>query len=81
MDFNKLSTKDIQSMDARKLMDNTRALRKELVTMRMDVYNAGPQANAKARNMRKTLARLLTVANEKSTAAKTTTAKTNIKKK
>lgn len=70
MDFKNLSSKDIRSMDVRKLSDSTIALRKELVTMRMDVYNAGPQANAKARNMRKTLARLLTVANEKSNSAK-----------
>jgi len=79
MDFIKLSSSDIRAMDAAKLQDNTRSLRKELVTMRMDVYNAGPKVNAKARNMRKTLARLLTVANEKSGAAKPATAKTNLK--
>lgn len=71
MDFNKLSKKDIRSYDARKLADTTASLRKELVTMRMDVYNAGPQVKAKARNMRKTLARLLTVAGEAKQTAKT----------
>jgi ribosomal protein L29 len=33
------------------------------------VYNAGPQAKSKARNLRKTLARLLTVGGEKSNVA------------
>jgi ribosomal protein L29 len=65
MDFNKLSSKDIRSLDKQKVADAATALRKELVTMRMDVYNAGPQAKSKARNMRKTLARLLTVSTEK----------------
>ncbi len=71
MDFVKLPKKEIRSFDARKLADTTSTLRKELVTMRMDVYNAGPQVKAKARNMRKTLARLLTVAGETKQAAKT----------
>lgn len=68
MDFAKLPNKEIKTFDQRKVADTAVALRKELVTMRMDVYNAGPQANAKARKMRKTLARLLTVA--KATGAK-----------
>ncbi len=63
MDFLKLSSKDIKGFDGKKLADSERALRKELVTMQMDVYNAGPQRNAKARAMRKTLARILTTAN------------------
>jgi ribosomal protein L29 len=65
MDFTKLSSKDIRAMDVRKLSDNVVSLRKELVTLRMDVYNAGPQAKSKSRNMRKALARLLMVAAEK----------------
>jgi ribosomal protein L29 len=64
MDFLKLPIKDIRTFDGRKLQDSERALRKELVSLRMDVYNAGPQTNAKIRNMRKTLARLLSVAGE-----------------
>lgn len=74
MDFSKLSAKDVRALDGKKLGDTVTALRKELVTMRMDVYNAGPQANAKARNMRKSLARLLTIGKENAPAATTVTA-------
>ena len=70
MDMNKLNVKEIRAMDAKKLKDTATSLRKELVGLRMDVYNAGPQAKSKARNMRKTLARLLTVGGEKSSKAK-----------
>jgi len=70
MDKNKLNIKEIRAMDAKKLGDTAKTLRKELVGLRMDVYNAGPQAKANARNMRKTLARLLTVGGEKSLKAK-----------
>ena len=66
MDFNKLNTIEIRALDAKKIGDAAKNLRKELVGLRMDVYNAGPQANSKARNIRKTLARLLTVGAEKS---------------
>ena len=68
MDFNSISSKDMQTMDLRKLSDSVIAVRKELVTMRMDVYNAGPQANSKARKLRKTLARFLMVSGDKSRA-------------
>ena len=66
MDFNKLNTKEIRALDAKKINDTAKNLRKELVGLHMDVYNAGPQAKTKARNLRKTLARLLTVGVEKS---------------
>jgi ribosomal protein L29 len=36
----------------------------------MDVYNAGPQAKSKARNLRKTLARVLTASVDKSGKSK-----------
>jgi ribosomal protein L29 len=65
MDFNKLNTKEIRAMDAKKLGDAAKTIRKELVGLRMDVYNAGPQSKGKSRNLRKTLARLLTVGAEK----------------
>ena len=65
MEFKKNSAKDLRSLDATKISETAKVLRKELVGMRMDVYNAGPQAKATARNMRKNLARLLTVAVEK----------------
>jgi ribosomal protein L29 len=66
MDLNKLNTKEVRAMDAKKVADTVKNLRKELVGLSMDVYNAGQQAKSKARNMRKTLARLLTVGAEKS---------------
>lgn len=65
MDFNKLNVKEIRAMDAKKVGDAAKMLRKELVGLRMDVYNAGPQSKGKSRNLRKTLARLLTVGAEK----------------
>ena len=65
MDMNKLKVKEVRAMDAKKLMDSAKSIRKELVGLRMDVYNAGPQAKSKARNLRKTLARVLTVCGEK----------------
>ena len=67
MDFNKLSVKEVRAFDAKKIGETVKTLRKELVGLRMDVYNAGPQAKTKARGLRKTLARLLTVATEKKT--------------
>ena len=71
MDFNKLKVKEIRAFDAKKIGDTVKNLRKELVGLRMDVYNAGPQAKTQARNMRKTLARLLTVGIEKKTVTAT----------
>ena len=71
MDFNKLNVKEIRAFDAKKIGDTVKNLRKELVGLRMDVYNAGPQAKTKARDMRKTLARLLTVGIEKKTVTAT----------
>lgn len=64
MDFNKLNTKEIRAFDAKKIRDTAKNIRKELVGLQMDVYNAGPKANSKARSLRKTLARLLTVSGE-----------------
>lgn len=69
MDFNKLNVKEIRAMDAKKVGDTVKLIRKELVGLRMDVYNAGPQSKGKSRNLRKTLARLLTVGGEKSSVA------------
>lgn len=65
MEFKKNSAKDLRALDAKKISETAKTLRKELVGMRMDVYNAGPQAKAVARNLRKNLARLLTVGVEK----------------
>lgn len=70
MDINKLNTKEVRAMDAKKLGDTAKNIRKELVGLRMDVYNAGPQAKSKARNLRKTLARVLTVWVENSSKSK-----------
>jgi len=70
MDMNKLKTKEIRSMDSKKLQDSAKNIRKELVGLRMDVYNAGPQAKSKARNLRKTLARVLTASVDKSGKSK-----------
>lgn len=69
MDFNKLNVKEIRAMDAKKIGDSSKLIRKELVGLRMDVYNAGPQSKSKSRNLRKTLARLLTVGAEKANVA------------
>jgi ribosomal protein L29 len=70
MDMNKLKTKEIRAMDSKKLQDSAKNIRKELVGLRMDVYNAGPQAKSKARNLRKTLARVLTASVDKSGKSK-----------
>jgi ribosomal protein L29 len=69
MDFNKLTSKEIRALDAKKIADSVKNLRKELVGLSMDVYNAGPQAKSKSRDLRKTLARLLTAGVEKSNLA------------
>ena len=69
MDFNKLNNKEIRALDAKKIGETVKNLRKELVGLSMDVYNAGPQAKTKARNLRKTLARLLTAGAGKSNVA------------
>jgi ribosomal protein L29 len=69
MDFNKLNNKEIRALDTKKIGETVKNLRKELVGLSMDVYNAGPQAKTKARNLRKTLARLLTAGAGKSNVA------------
>ena len=65
MDINNLNVKEVRAMDSKKIGDAAKLIRKELVGLRMDVYNAGPQSKSKSRNLRKTLARLLTVGAEK----------------
>jgi ribosomal protein L29 len=65
MDYNKLKSKEIRALDTKKIHTTANSLRKELVGYRMDVYNAGPQSKTKSRNLRKTLARLLTIGTEK----------------
>ena len=70
MNLTKLTAKEIRAFDAAKIAETSKALRKELVGLRMDVYKAGPQASAAARSVRKVLARVLTVGTEKTQAAK-----------
>jgi ribosomal protein L29 len=64
-ELHKLSSDEIRGLDAAKIKDTERDIRRELVTMRMDIYKAPNQHTGKVRGLKRSLARLLTVVAEK----------------
>ena len=68
MDLHKLKTEEIKGYDASKFSETERDLRRELLTLRMDIYNPRNKHTAKFRGLRKSLARLLTVKHERAQA-------------
>ncbi len=77
MDLQKLSINDIKGFDAVKLRETEKAVRKALLDVRMDIYTAENKHTGKIRGLRKTLARVLTVAGAtKAVKTKASTKKT-----
>ncbi len=58
-----MKNSDIKGQSDIKLKEMELGIRKQLVSMRLDVYNSGAKLNAKARGLRKNLARVLTSRN------------------
>ena len=70
MNIEKLSTEEIRGLDAAGLRETEEQIRKELADVRMDIYSAATAFTGKVRNLRRSLARLMTVKSEKSRTKK-----------
>lgn len=79
MELHKLTADTIKDFDSDKIRETETDIRKELVTIRMDIYTARNQHTAKIRGLKKSLARLLTLKSQQ--AAKTTKTPTGKGKK
>jgi ribosomal protein L29 len=64
METHKLNAEEIRNWDAARRKEAADDIRRELVKMRMDIYTAKAQQSGKIRGLKKSLARLLTVAQE-----------------
>jgi len=60
MDLHKLKMDQVRGFDAGKLRETEEDVRRELHTIRMDIYSAKAQHAAKSRGLKKALARVLT---------------------
>ena len=69
MDYFKLTAKELRSKDAGELKNTAKEIQKQLASIRMDVYTASAVGVSKTKKLKKSLARVLTVANEKSKKA------------
>lgn len=65
MELHKLTTEEIRGWSSTQLRDTADEVRKSLASLRMDIYTARSANAAKFRGLRKALARLMTVKNEK----------------
>lgn len=66
MDYFKVTAKELRSKEVSELTGSVKEIQKQLASIRMDVYTAPSVAVGKTKKLKKTLARILTVANEKS---------------
>ena len=69
MDILKLTTEELRAIDPREIKATEQEVRKKLAEMRMDVYTAAATNVGQIRGLKKTLARLKTVQNEKNRQA------------
>jgi ribosomal protein L29 len=65
MDYFKITADELRSKDKGELQTAASEVRKKLAEIRMDIYTAPAVNVSKVKKLRKTLARLLTVQNEK----------------
>ncbi|MEZ4740926.1 MAG: 50S ribosomal protein L29 [Bdellovibrionota bacterium] len=65
MELQKLSIADITGYDMARLVEVENEIRRELAMQRMDVYAAQGQFAAKKKALKRNLARVLTVKNQK----------------
>ncbi len=60
MHLNKLKMSDVLSFDAKQSIDVEKDIRKQIGELRIDLYGNRGTASAKARGLKKSLARILT---------------------
>ena len=65
MDYLKVTAKELRSKENGELTGAVKEIQKQLASIRMDVYTAPAVGVGKSKKLKKTLARILTVANEK----------------
>jgi len=65
MDLHKLTFEDINAYEAPRLFEVEKEIRQEMAMIGMDVYSAQGQFSAKKVGLKKNLARVLTVRNQK----------------
>jgi ribosomal protein L29 len=68
MDYFKITADELRSKDKGELQSAATEMRKKLAEIRMDIYTAPAVNVSKVKKLRKSLARLLTVQNEKARA-------------
>ena len=69
MELKELSAAEIRRLDRNDLRQSEETVRRELANMRMDVYGQQTQRTHKRKELRKALARILTIKNEGAAAA------------
>jgi ribosomal protein L29 len=69
MDYLNVTTDEIRGVEAKDLTASEKEVRKQLAELRMDVYSASALNSGKARKLKRTLARILTVKREKQSQA------------
>ena len=67
MELHKLTTEEMRNWDTKRLREVSADVRKELAFLRMDIYTQKSKLSGKFRGLRRSLARVLTVLNEKGT--------------
>ena len=70
MELHKLNMETIKGYDSVRLREAETEIRKEMVTIRMDIYTARNQHTAKIRGLKKSLARVLTAKGSTATKVK-----------
>jgi ribosomal protein L29 len=68
MDYFKLTADELRSKDLGELQTASYEVRKSLAQIRMDIYTAPAVNTGKVKKLKKSLARILTVAQEKAKA-------------
>lgn len=66
MDYLKVTASELRSKEVGELTGAVKEIQKQLASIRMDVYTAPAVGVGKTKKLKKSLARILTVANEKS---------------
>lgn len=69
MDYLNVTTEELRGIDTKELLAAEKDVRKQLAELRMDIYTAPTVNSGKARKLKKTLARVLTVRHEKKQVA------------
>lgn len=65
MDLQKLKAEELAGLDLARLRETEGQVRKEIAEKRMDIYTAQGQSSNQVKKLKKSLARVLTVKNQK----------------